>query len=69
MTLLAAVGDLKNLLIPFLDVPLSELSKQLTPLDAAKLNATVAYALSTLHVCYLRLSGVQHTTQSVSLII
>jgi regulator of replication initiation timing len=53
------------MLKPLIDQDLQTYTQQLTPLDAARLHSAVAYSLSTLEVCYLRLIGVQHQTHEV----
>lgn len=61
----AQVTSLEKLLEPISSQSLTQLTSQLTPLDAAKLYNTVAYALSTLEVCYLKLNGIDHKEHAI----
>jgi hypothetical protein len=49
-----------------LNQPLAQITAQLTPLDAARLHSTVAYALATLEVSYLKLNGINHKTHQIT---
>eukprot|EP01112_Ceratiomyxa_fruticulosa_P004503 TRINITY_DN1503_c0_g1_i1.p1 TRINITY_DN1503_c0_g1~~TRINITY_DN1503_c0_g1_i1.p1 ORF type:complete len:211 (-),score=44.87 TRINITY_DN1503_c0_g1_i1:106-738(-) len=51
--------SLENSLTPFFQETLKEQQSQLEPLDCAKLNVTMAYAINTLFYMYLKTQGIE----------